>query len=58
MILRFAVFVEVERDSGKFASKVEIGEMIRECLDDANPDEMYMENDAIYNITTWEVTDA
>jgi hypothetical protein len=57
MRYNFTVNVEVERAEGKFATRDEIGELIRQSLDEADPGEMQGENGGNYVVTTWDVTE-
>lgn len=55
MIFKFEVTVEVERTQGKFASRDTIESVIQDVLSDSNPDEITTDEDAQYNITSWDV---
>jgi hypothetical protein len=55
MIFRFVVDVEVEKESGKFASRDEIAEKLIEAITDADPQQIDTDNDALYNTTNWDV---
>lgn len=60
MNLRFVVEVEVERESGKFASKDDVREEITQWLEDANQGEISgigSDSDSIYNVTDWTVSE-
>lgn len=54
----FIVNVEVERAEGKFATRDEIGELITESLESADPAELQGENGGNYVVTTWEVAES
>ncbi|KDA07168.1 hypothetical protein DC31_00035 [Microbacterium sp. CH12i] len=57
----FKVNVEIERESGKFASREEIAENLRTWLTDADEGSIYgigADADSTYNTTIWEVEDA
>jgi hypothetical protein len=56
MIFRFNVSVEVERSQGKFASRDEIGELVLEALEQANPEQIEGENGGQFDITMWDIT--
>lgn len=53
----FTVSVEVSRTQGKFASRDDIGEKIREALDDANPGDIEGDEGGEYNVDSWDVTE-
>lgn len=57
MRFSFVVFVEVERDEGKFASRDEISEQIAEALQDADPQSYDGENGGVYSTVDWDVTE-
>jgi hypothetical protein len=53
---RFTLTVETERESGKFASRDEILDAIREAIEGANPDQLDglgADGASVYNITDW-----
>ena len=54
---RFVVTAEVERQEGKFASRDEITENIQQWLEEANEQTIDTEDDAVYEIVSWEVSD-
>lgn len=59
MRFTFTVDVEVERDSGKFASRDEIAEQIQEAIEGADPgtiDSVGADADSSYSVTSWEVS--
>lgn len=58
MKFRFEVFVEVERVQGKFASRDEVEDTIREMLEQANEgtvDGVGADGDTEYEINDWSV---
>jgi hypothetical protein len=55
MRFEYKVTVEVERETGKFATRDEIDDQIREALESANPDQFDGENGGVYNVIEWEV---
>lgn len=55
MNFTFMVTVDVSRQQGKFASRDDISEKIKEALDDANPGDIEGENGGEYTVDTWEV---
>lgn len=55
MKLKFTVEVEVERTQGKFASKDDIAEQIKEAIEQADPSEVTVE-DSTYEVQSFEVT--
>lgn len=58
MRFEYKVEVEVERDSGKFASRADLGDAILTALQEADPGELESEEGSMYSIVTWEVTEA
>lgn len=61
MRVEFTVSVEVERTTGKFATKDEIREAITQDLEGANPSEITgigPDSATNYGIVAWEVEDA
>jgi hypothetical protein len=61
MRFEFNVSVEVERESGKFASRDEIGEEIRTAIADADPGQISgvgADGMSEYNVIEFEVNDA
>lgn len=55
----FTVEVEVERDSGKFASRDEIEQELHEAIDGADPEQIYCvgaDGDSVYSVTEWSVS--
>lgn len=56
MNLSFTVSVTVERETGKFASREELGNAISEALEEADPSSIDTDNDATYTTTEWIVT--
>lgn len=60
MSFKFTIEVEVERVSGKFASKDEIADQIREALDSADPgtiSNVGADSDSEYEVVNWSVED-
>jgi hypothetical protein len=53
----YTVTVQVERSEGKFASRDDMGEQIRDCLEQADPGQLDGENGGIYETVEWEVVD-
>jgi hypothetical protein len=53
----YLIEVEAERTEGKFASRDEIGELITEELESANPEQVSGSEGGEYEISTWEVTE-
>lgn len=63
MALRFAftVTVEIERESGKFASREEIAEVLIEWLESADQgtvDGIGADGESSYSTTSWEVDES
>lgn len=58
MKFKFEVEVEVERIEGKFASRDDIGEQIKEALESADPGDFVGENEGEYQVADWSVNDA
>ena len=59
MKFSFTVEVEVERESGKFASREEIIEALTEAIEGANPDVVDgvgADGDSVYNVIDWGVS--
>lgn len=56
MRFTFTVEVEVERREGKFASRDEITDRLREEIEGAQPSEVEGDNGGIYEVTAFEVT--
>lgn len=59
--LRFTVTVELERESGKFASRDEMAEQIRDELEGVDPGELSglgADGESVYRVESWEVEDA
>jgi len=55
MYFIFTVQVEVERESGKFASRDELLEKIAEALTNCDEQQWDTDDGATYNTVTWEV---
>lgn len=58
MRFEYKVTVEVERSEGKFASRDELSEQIREALEQADPQQLDGENGGVYEVNEWTVEDA
>jgi len=58
MLFRFVVEAEVERTEGKFASREELSEQMRDEIEAADPGQLEGENGGQYEVTSWEVSDA
>lgn len=56
MRFRFEIDVEIERITGKFATRDEMAEQIEEAIASANPDSLTGENEGEYEVVLWEVT--
>ncbi len=59
MKFSFTIEVEVERDSGKFASREEISEALVEAIEGANPDVVDgvgSDSESVYNIVEWSLS--
>lgn len=57
----FTVSVEIERESGKFASRDELSEAVLswlESADEGSIDGVGADGDSSYTTTTWEVAEA
>lgn len=57
MNFKFLVEVDVERQEGKFASRDEIGDLLREALTEADPGTVEGENGGVYETSNWDVQD-
>jgi hypothetical protein len=58
---KFTVTVELERESGKFASRDEMAEAIRDEIEGADPGSVYgigADGESSYTVNSWEVEDA
>lgn len=58
---KFVVEVEVERESGKFASRDEMAEQIQDALEGADPGSLYgigADGDSDYSVVDWTVEEA
>lgn len=55
MYMEFLVKVELDKTEGKFASRDELADQVRDELDSANPDELEGEAGGTYSVTSWEV---
>lgn len=49
------VTANLERESGRYATRVELGQLLMEALDDANPSSLDTEADAVYDVVDWQV---
>jgi protein involved in ribonucleotide reduction len=61
MRFEFNVAVEVERESGKFASRDEIAEQLTEWLEEANGAQVFgvgADGNSEYNVINWDVNSA
>lgn len=58
MRFRFEVEVEVEREQGKFMSRDECAEQLREAIEGADPGSVDggADGDSTYSVVEWEVT--
>lgn len=54
-MMEFTIRVEVERESGKFASRDDIGEALVEAVQEADLSSLGVDGDSIYNIIEAEV---
>lgn len=52
---QFLVTVEVSRSEGKFASRDELGEQIKEAIEQSDPSQLTGDNEGQYNVDTWSV---
>lgn len=55
MRFTFLVEVEVERETGKFASRDEVAEQLQSELEGADPGSIQAGEDGEYNVTSWSV---
>lgn len=55
MRFSFVVSVDVERQEGKFASRDEIGELIKNALEEADPQTYDTDNGGTYETSNWSV---
>lgn len=58
MRFEFKVTAEVERYEGKFASRADLGDQIREAIEQADPGDLTGEAGGSYSITDWQVEEA
>lgn len=56
MRFRFVVEVEVKHLQGKFVSRDEISDQIKEALDDVDPGSIYVD-ESEYEVCLWEAVD-
>jgi len=54
--MQFTVTIEVERESGKFASRDEIGDSLAEQVGEIQLDGLGADSESVYNIINVEVT--
>lgn len=54
----FTVTVEVERETGKFASRSEIYEKLLDAIQSADPGTVDGDEGGEYNVTSWDVEEA
>lgn len=52
---RFIVTVDVERSEGKFATRDELADQLREAIEGADPGDLEGENGGSYSVSSWEV---
>jgi hypothetical protein len=57
MRFTFTVEVEVQRNEGKFATRDELAEQLREAIEGADPGSLEGENGGQYETTDWSVND-
>lgn len=57
MRFKFIVDVEVEHSSGKFASREELADLIRETIEGADAGEWEGEGEGQYTTSDWSVSD-
>jgi hypothetical protein len=57
MNFTFVVTVHLDRVSGKFASKDEAREEIRDALESADPGDLTLGDDSEYSVAVWDVTE-
>lgn len=57
MRFTYEITVEVERETGKFASRDEIGDAIQESLESADIQSFDGENGGQYFVTDWSVSE-
>jgi hypothetical protein len=58
MVIRYIVEVELTHVSGKFASKDDLREKIREEIEGADPGSVTSDDDAEYEVSSFSVEDA
>ena len=56
MRMTFTIEVELEKGSGKFASKDEIADKIMEDLESADPGTIFSDDNAEFNVVQWDVS--
>lgn len=57
MLITFTVCVEVERTEGKFASREELTDLLREEIEGSDPVSLEGENGGQYEVVSFEVTE-
>jgi len=57
MRFTFTVEVEVERNEGKFASRDEVGDLLIEEIESADPSFLSCEDGGEYEVVAWEITE-
>jgi hypothetical protein len=55
MRFTFTVEVEISRQQGKFATRDEMADQIREAIEGADPQSLQGESDGEYNVDSWDV---
>ena len=58
MEFRFLVTYQLEREYGKFASRDELGDQLRENLEAADPGDLEGDTGGVYSVTDMTVEDA
>ncbi len=58
MHFTFTVEVEIEKTEGKFASRDDLGDQLREEIEAADPGNLSGENGGEYETTQWDVEEA
>lgn len=54
---KFVVEVSLNRTQGKFAPRDDLGEEIRQAIDDANPGSINAGDDGEYDVESWDVSE-
>lgn len=55
---KFTVTAVMERTQGKFATREEMADHLREAIEGADPGDFYADEGGEYEVTEWEVEDA